>query len=171
MIAPPIPQDEAQRIEALRDLLILDTQPEERFDLVTAYCQSRFQVAAVLVSLVDADRQWFKSACGLDAQETPREVSFCAHAILGSGALVVADATQDARFCDNPLVVGPPYIQFYAGAPLITRSGHAVGTLCLIDPRPRNLEPEELAHLESLARAVSIELEGLAPTPTDSAAN
>lgn len=150
--------------------MILDTDPEGRFDLVTAYCQSRFRVAMALVTLVDTDHQWFKSACGLDVRETPRAVSFCGHAILGAGVMLVPDAHQDLRFHDNPLVIGPPYIRFYAGAPLVTRSGFAVGTLCLIDPWPRRIEPEEVAHLESLARAVSLELEGLAPTPTDNAA-
>ena len=159
MIAPSYPKNEAERVQALRDLLILDTEPEGRFDAVTTYCQSRFKVEIALVSLVDSDRQWFKSTCGLDAKETPRDISFCGHAILQDNVMVVKDARQDERFHDNPLVVGAPYIQFYAGAPLKLSSENNVGTLCLIDPKARTLEPEELEHLVVLAHMVSMELE------------
>ena len=159
MKTPPYPQDEAQRILTLRSLLILDTEPEARFDAVTFYCQSRFQVEIALVSLVDTDRQWFKSTCGLAARATPRDISFCGHAILRNEVMVVPDASKDERFHDNPLVVGAPFIRFYAGAPLRLSGGHAVGTLCLIDSRPRALAVEEREHLAVLAHMVSMELE------------
>ena len=159
MLVPGIPSNEAERIAVLRDMLILDTEPEERFDTVTAYCQSRFGVQIALVTLVDCDRQWFKSAAGLQLTETPREISFCGHAILQDEVMMVCDAHQDERFSDNPLVLGAPFIRFYAGAPLKVSSGHNVGTLCLIDPKPKHLAPEEVAHLKVLARMVSQELE------------
>jgi GAF domain-containing protein len=160
MLAPGLPQNEAERIQVLHDLLILDTDPEERFDLITAYCQSRFMVEIALVSLVDTDRQWFKSACGLDARETPREISFCGHAILQDEVFIVKDALNDPRFADNPLVLGPPNIRFYAGAPLKLSSGHNIGTLCIIHPKAKSLEEEEVDHLRVLAHMVSMELEG-----------
>ena len=159
MKSPLLPLNEAERIKALRDLLILDTEPEERFDNITYYARSRFDVEIALVSLVDSDRQWFKSACGLNASETPRSISFCGHAILTDAVMIVPDARQDDRFFDNPLVVGPPYIRFYAGAPLKLSNGAAVGTLCLIDSRPKRLEKEEAEHLRVLAHMVAMELE------------
>lgn len=161
MLAPRIPRNEAERIQVLHELLILDTEPEERFDLITTYCQSRFGVEIALVSLVDTDRQWFKSTCGLDAKETPREISFCGHAILQDDVLIVRNALEDPRFASNPLVLGPPRIRFYAGAPLKLSSGLVVGTLCIIDSQPKRLEEEEVDHLRVLAHMVAMELEGL----------
>lgn len=140
-------------------LLVLDTEPEEQFDTMTAYCASRFDVEIALVTLVDTDRQWFKSACGLASRETARDVSFCGHAILEDRVMVIPDARADDRFHDNPLVTGPPYIRFYAGAPLVLASGHRVGTLCLIDAEPKRFEGEDLAHLRELAEVVARELE------------
>jgi len=137
MNPPSMPADEAGRLVALRELLILDTPPEERFDRITAFAQSEFDVPTVLVSLVDGERQWFKSKVGLGACETPRDISFCGHAILAPDVMVVPDARVDPRFADNPLVTGDPFIRFYAGAPLVLPNGHAVGTLCLISPEPR----------------------------------
>ena len=159
MKTPLLPSNETERVQALHDLLILDTLPEQRFDAITAYCQSRFGVEIALVSLVDTDRQWFKSTCGLNASETPRDISFCGHAILEDSVLEVKDALLDARFADNPLVIGPPFIRFYAGAPLKLSSGQNVGTLCLIDSKPKQLEDEELEHLRVLAHMVAMELE------------
>lgn len=159
MKSPLVPADEAERLAALRDLLILDTSPEERFDGLTRFCQSRFGVKTVLVSLVDENRQWFKSACGLDVSETPRAVSFCGHAILAREPFVIPDARFDERFADNPLVTGPPHIRFYAGVPLVLSSGFAVGTLCLIDPGPRSFQDEDLRDLADVARTVVRELE------------
>lgn len=159
MKTPPFHPDEAERLQALRDLLILDTDPEDPFDAITVFCQSRFGVRTALVSLVDENRQWFKSARGLDVRETPRDISFCGHTILGDGPLVVPDARRDQRFADNPLVTGPPHIRFYAGAPLRLENGMTVGTLCLIDPDPHTLQPEDLRDLQDLAQTVVRELE------------
>lgn len=159
MQVPSLPKNEQERIQVLRDLLILDTEPEERFDAITAYTRSRFQVEIALVSLVDTDRQWFKSTCGLNARETSRDISFCGHAILNDSVLEIRNALLDPRFADNPLVIGAPFIRFYAGAPLKLSSGHNVGTLCLIDSKPKRLDTEELDHLAVLAHMVSMELE------------
>lgn len=159
MKTPPFPEDEPERLEALRGLDILDTPLEARFDRVTRLAQQLFQVPIALVSLVDADRQWFKSQQGLGATETPRDISFCGHAILGDAIFVVPNALEDGRFADNPLVCGVPDIRFYAGAPLHSSSGHRVGTLCIIDRRPRSFSGEELRGLRDLADCVEAELE------------
>lgn len=167
----PIPDNDAQRLQALRELLILDTPPEERFDRVVAFAAQEFEVPIALVSLVDRNRQWFKSRIGLAACETARDISFCGHALLEHETLLIPDARQDARFADNPLVVGPPHIRFYAGAQLVLPSGHAVGTLCVIDTRPRELDPMDLAILGSLRDLVVQELvAGTVPAPVAGAA-
>ncbi|MCD4483414.1 GAF domain-containing protein [Chromobacterium vaccinii] len=159
MLSPPLPSNEKERIQALQELLILDTPPEDRFDILTTYCRSRFDVDIALISLVDQKRQWFKSRSGLDASETPREISFCGHAILQSEVMEVRDAQKDERFADNPLVTGDPNIRFYAGAPLILAKGHRIGTLCIISKRPKLLAPEDKAHLQALAKTVTSEIE------------
>lgn len=159
MRSPPTPYDELPRLEALNRLLILDTAPEERFDGVTVYCKVRFEVDSALITLVDATRQWFKSSAGIGRQETPRSVSFCGHAILQDAVMLVPDTLLDERFADNPLVVGEPYIRFYAGAPLKTKSGHRIGTLCLIHSQPRELADQDVEHLRQLAAAVSLDLQ------------
>lgn len=133
----PKPFNEAQRLEALKTYCALETGPNDYFDRLTKLACVHFDVPVSLVSLVYSERQWFKSRQGLDAEETPREVAFCAHAILTSEPLVVADATQDPRFASNPLVTGEPAIRFYAGTPLITSAGFRLGTLCLVDYVPR----------------------------------
>jgi GAF domain-containing protein len=115
MLTPPTPSDETRRLQTLRSLKLLDTLPEERFDRVTRLAKQVFSTPIALVSLVDADRQWFKSRQGLDATETPRDISFCGHAILDDDITIVMDARKDQRFCDNPLVCGDPDIRFYAG--------------------------------------------------------
>jgi len=158
MIPAPIPVDDARRLQALREMLILDTPPEERFDRVVRFAADEFDMSIVLISLVDADRQWFKARIGLEACETGRDVSFCGHAIAQPGILVVEDALQDERFHDNPLVVGEPYIRFYAGAPLQLPGGAVVGTLCLISPEPRRLDDVDIAILGSLRDLVVGEL-------------
>lgn len=159
MKTPDLPVDEAERLQALQSLHLLDTDREERFDRFTRLARRLFNVPIALVSLVDADRQWFKSAQGLDeVSETPRDISFCGHAILRPEPMVVPDALQDQRFVDNPLVVGPPHIRFYAGRPLRGPSGHPVGTLCLLDTVPRQLSEEDLALLGDLADMVEHEL-------------
>ncbi len=139
---------------------MLDTDPEERFDRYTAEISSLLDVPVALVSLVDADRQWFKSHVGIAARETPRDMSLCAHAILSDDLLQVPDALADARFADNPLVVGGPRMRFYAGLPLVLRSGARVGTLCVADTRPRKLDDVEIGHLRRVAQGVLEELEG-----------
>lgn len=158
MIEPIKPPDELARVTELHDLCVLDTPPEERFDRLTRTAQRLFGLNIALVSLIDHERQWFKSRQGLDALETPRNISFCGHAILGHDAFVVEDATRDLRFADNPLVTGPLGIRFYAGMPLQGPKGHQLGTLCLIDQKPRHFTPDDAAALRDLAAAVSDQL-------------
>ncbi len=159
MQVPAFPPDEALRVETLRELLILDTPPEARFDNLTRAAAAFFRVQIAVVSLIDANRQWFKSACGLDAKETARDISFCGHAILQDAVFVIEDALLDERFFDNPLVTGEPKIRFYAGAPLKARNGTNLGTLCLIDPYPRKLQDFEIEMLADMAALVVQELE------------
>src|SRR3954453_17585749 len=158
MIAAPIPVDDAERLEALHALDLLDTPPEERFDRITRVLTLVLRVPMAYISLVDSDRQWFKSSCGLDTIQTPRAVSFCGHAILSDQPMVVADAAEDERFRDNPLVTGEPHIRFYAGQPLTGPGGHKVGTLCIADRRPRTLREAEVKMLLEPARLVEREL-------------
>ncbi|MEQ8484856.1 MAG: sensor domain-containing diguanylate cyclase [Pseudomonadales bacterium] len=158
MQAPSTPQDEKTRLDTLRALNILDTSPEERFDRLTRLAKRLFGVPIALVSLVDENRQWFKSRQGLDACETSRDVSFCGHAILSDEVLLVPDAAIDERFHDNPLVVNDPAIRFYAGCPLRVPNGSRLGTLCLIDREPRDFDEDDLALLRDLARMAEQEL-------------
>lgn len=158
MKKPVFPVDEANRLQSLRALQILDTDAEERFDRLTRLAQRMFDVPIALVSLVDANRQWFKSAAGLDAPETPRDISFCGHAILGDHVFTIPDASQDLRFSDNPLVTGEPNIRFYAGCPLKGLDGSKLGTLCLIDRKPRTMTPEDIKALQDLAEMAEQEL-------------
>lgn len=156
---PPIPDDEAERVAALKRLGILDTAPEERFDRHTRIASALFKVPIALVSLVDADRQWFKSCFGTDVCESSRETSFCAHAIASnSDLLIVPDALQDDRFRDNPMVSDGPRIRFYAGAVLRSPEGKKVGTVCILDVRPRNLSDDEQKLLRDVAAAVEAEM-------------
>ena len=156
---PPIPADEAERLAALRNLGILDTAPEDRFDRLTRIASAMFDVPIALVSLVDESRQWFKSACGSGVAETPRDTSFCAHAILERDVMVVSDALLDERFADHPAVINDPRVRFYAGCPLVLDDGAAVGTLCLVDTRPRQLDAGDIRLLEDLAALVLEELQ------------
>lgn len=158
MEAPPIPADEQARLSQLRSLAILDTPPEERFDRVTRMARRLFDVPIVLVSLVDENRQWFKSCVGLDVTETDRRISFCGHAILNKKTLVIEDTLHDERFADNPLVTEGPHIRFYAGQPLHTLSGQAMGTLCIIDREPRKFGQEDIEMLSDLAGMVEREI-------------
>jgi ribonuclease BN (tRNA processing enzyme)/CheY-like chemotaxis protein len=153
------PPDEVQRIAALHQLNILDTAPEERFDRITRLAVALFEVPIALISLIDVDRQWVKSACGLDVRETPRDESFCAHAVLGRVPLVVPDALLDDKFAENPFVVDMPRIRFYAGYPLFVSDGSCIGTLCLIDTRPRHLDERGIALLRDMAQLTTNELE------------
>jgi diguanylate cyclase (GGDEF)-like protein len=168
MIKPSIPVDEESRLEALRATDLLDTPPEERFDRVTRLARRLFGVSTALVSLVDADRQWFKSRQGLDVAETTREVSFCGHAILDENPLVVPDASADERFVDNPLVTQAPRIRFYAGQPVAAPNGCRVGTLCIIDQTPRNLSEDDLVLLKDLAALIEDELAAIRAGTIDS---
>jgi len=158
MLAAAIPPNEKQRIEAVRAANILDTHPEERFDRLTRLAKRLFGVPMAVVSVVDTDRQWFKSADGLLAKETPRNVAFCSHAILGNDIFMVSDTAQDERFVDNPLVTGNPNIRFYAGCPLVVEGGHKLGTLCLLDTKPRELNDEDQDLLKDLARMAEQEM-------------
>ena len=158
MIPPALPADEPARLAALRALQVLDTPPEERFDRITRVARRLFDVPIALVTLVDAERQWFKSCLGLTIRETPRELSFCGHAILGDEAFVVAETRQDPRFADNPFVTGEPYLRFYAGQPLRDHRGYRVGTLCIMDRVPRELGAADLQALRDLAAWAESEL-------------
>lgn len=150
---------EGQRLRALYEHHILDTPAEAAFDRFVRAAQEICQTPIALISLVDEQRQWFKARVGLDASETPRDISFCTHAIEQSDLFVVTDAQADARFADNPLVTADPHIRFYAGMPLKTVEGYAVGTLCVIDHQPRELTPRQVHALKDLARQVSVELQ------------
>ena len=151
MQAPQIPSNEAARLETLHGLNILDTPPEDRFDRYTRLSTRVFDVPIALISLVDRYRQWFKSKQGIDVDETPREQSFCGHAILGDELFEIRNARRDPRFRDNPMVAGWPHIRFYAGAPLITPDGHRLGTLCIIDRVRRYLDEGEREMLTDMA--------------------
>ena len=154
-----ISRHEKQRLKVLWQYDVLDTVPEEMFDDLTELAAGICEAPIALISLVDEDRQWFKSKVGVSIGETSRDVSFCAHAIRQEGLFIVPDATRDERFAKNPLVVSDPKIRFYAGAPLITPDGHALGTLCVIDKVPRVLRPEQQQALRVLARHVMTQLE------------
>ena len=148
------PKREADRLAALHRYGVLDTEDEAAFDGITQLVQRLLDVPIALVTLVDEERQWLKSCVGLEQRETPREIAFCNHNIRGDGVMVVEDATADPRFADNPLVTGPPHMRFYAGAPLLTDDGYALGALCAIDTKPRSLSADDRATLETLAAVV-----------------
>ncbi|MGC9667727.1 GAF domain-containing sensor histidine kinase [Planosporangium sp. 12N6] len=156
---PPKPPHEAERLRALHEFTILDTPPEPDYDEVVALAAHICAVPMSLINLIDADRQWSKARIGVDEVEVPREVSFCAHTILGTDPIVVPDATADPRFADNPYVVRDPGVRFYAGAPLLTTEGYALGTLCVVDRSPRQLGRSQLKALRALSRQVIAQLE------------
>ena len=157
----PLPENESQRLRSLHALDILDTPPEERFDRLTRVARRLFDAPIALMSLVDADRQWFKSRPGLDFPETPRDYSFCTHAILGEGVFVVPDALLDDRFRDSPLVTSFPEIRFYAGCPVRAPDGSPLGTLCVIDHEPRDIEKDDVDALRDLAAMAEQELKSI----------
>jgi GAF domain-containing protein len=155
----PILKTEAKRLRVLWQYDVLDTVPEEIFDDLTDLAAKICEAPIALISLVDENRQWFKSKVGVTLNETSRDNSFCSHAIMQNDLFIVPDATRDPRFASNPLVTSDPQIRFYAGAPLITPDGHALGTLCVIDKVPRELRPEQKQALRILARHVMTQLE------------
>ena len=155
----PVPKNEVIRLKVLWQYEVLDTVPEEIFDDLTELAAHICGAPMALISLVDEDRQWFMSKVGVNMTETPRHVSFCAHAILNDSLFIVPDATEDERFKNNPLVTKEPNIRFYAGAPLITPDGHALGTICVMDKVPRTLRSEQQQALRVLAHHVVTQLE------------
>lgn len=150
----PLPDNETERLAVLNRLNILDTSPEAVFDEIVALASQICGTSISLVSLVDSDRQWFKAIKGIDATETPRDVAFCSHAILDDKIMIVEDTHKDGRFADNPLVTELPKIRFYAGMPLTVEDDINVGTLCVIDQKPRQLSEDQLNALKVLGRAV-----------------
>lgn len=160
MKKPELPSNENERLRVLHSLNILDTPFEERFDRLTRLAQHMFNVPIALVSIIDENRQWFKSCVGLDVRETPRDISFCGHAILGNELFVIQDALQDERFQDNPLVAGEPHIRFYAGAPL-RFDDYNLGTLCIIDREPRELTEADVRALNDLSAMAVAEIRAL----------
>ncbi len=159
MMVAPLPDDEDARLAALREYQVLDTLAEDAYDDIVRLAAFICGTPIAAVGLVDAERQWFKSILGFPAAETPRSMAFCAYTILQRDLMVVPDTTQDVRFADNPLVTGSPHVRFYAGAPLITEGGYALGSLCVIDRAPRSLTPEQENALRTLARQVTNQLE------------
>jgi GAF domain-containing protein len=155
----PLNNHEKKRLQVLWQYDVLDTVPEEMFDDLTELAARICEAPIALISLVDENRQWFKSKVGVTVNETSRDISFCAHAIEQDGLFIIPDATKDKRFAHNPLVTSDPKIRFYAGAPLVTPDGHALGTLCVIDKVPRELRPEQQQALRVLARHVMTQLE------------
>ncbi|MBB1273237.1 sensor domain-containing diguanylate cyclase [Psychromonas sp. SR45-3] len=160
MIQPDIPFNEINRLEVLCGLRILDTPAEERFDRLTRMAKHMFNVPIALVTLVDENRQWFKSCIGLEATEASRDISFCGHTILDSEVLVVPSASSDHRFIDNPFVIDVPNVEFYAGYPLVV-GGYRLGTLCIADNRIRDFDDQDIAALKDLAATVEQELSAL----------
>ena len=158
MQEPGTPENESERLASLKRLNILDTPVEERFDRITRLARRTLNAPIAMVSLVDEDRQWFKSCQGLEVTETDRAVSFCGHAILDDATLIVTDASKDPRFSDNPLVVGDPLIRYYAGRPIRSPDGYRIGTICVADRVPREPTWDDLRSLEDLAALVEVEL-------------
>ena len=154
MKVPIQPENETLRLEYLNSLNLLDSEENVDIDRITDFIAKLFCVPIELVSIVDSHRQWFKSKVGLDVCETPRDISFCGHAILDTKPLIVTNALFDERFLDNPLVTGEPYIRFYAGAPLIAKTGVILGTLCIIDTQPRDFSENDTQILVKLASDV-----------------
>jgi len=155
----PIPTDEEKRIEAVHRFAILDTEPEERFDVLTREAVEKLKVPMSMVSILDSDREWFKSCVGFDKKEGERSVSFCGHALLATNIFIVEDTLKDERFADNPLVIGYPFIRFYAGVALFDhRTQQPIGVFCIKDTKPRKLTTEEIGIIVDLAERAEKEL-------------
>ncbi|MBT6095380.1 MAG: sensor domain-containing diguanylate cyclase [Rhodospirillaceae bacterium] len=169
MLPAPIPENDDERLASLESMNLLSTPREADIDRITRTAQFALGTEIALVSLVDKDRQWFKSRCGLDATETPRDISFCGHAIHGDDVFVVKDATKDERFHDNPLVTGDPHVRFYAGHPLKNSEGHCIGSFCVISPDAREFSDEQCQTLQDLGRMVEIVLDNRKLSDTQSA--
>ncbi|MEN9388697.1 MAG: hypothetical protein RLZZ255_1673, partial [Cyanobacteriota bacterium] len=159
MLQAPIPSNDAARLQELRSYGVLDSPDEPAFDDIGALVRDIAGTPIGIISLVDENRQWFKSCIGLDAKETPRNISFCGHTILQRTPLIINDALDDPRFCDNPLVIQEPHIRFYAGFPLISSNGLALGSLCAVDQQPRQLHDAQIEALERLARLAVRQME------------
>lgn len=160
MITARLPENESVRLSELYEYNILDTLPEQEYDDITKVASDLCKMPISVISLIDKDRQWFKSRVGLDSDETHRDLAFCAHAILSPKELfIVADALHDERFHDNPFVLGEPHIEFYAGVPLVSPQGNAMGTLCVMDHKPNQLTEEQKVTLKALARVVTAQME------------
>lgn len=159
MLAAKIPNNEYGRLQKLKGYQVLDTSAEKEYDDITKLASFICETPIALISLVDKDRQWFKSKVGLNPPELARDIAFCAHTILTDDVLIVSDSSKDQRFYDNPLTTNSPHIQFYAGAPLITPDGWKIGTLCVIDRKPRELSKEQLSALKTLSQNVVALLE------------
>ena len=155
----PVPKDEPERLEALHRYRVLDTPPEPELDHITLLASHICQTPVATISLVDSNRQWFKSRVGLSLSETSRDIAFCAHAIMQHDLFIVPDATKDRRFAHNPLVQAAPHIRFYAGAPLVSSDQHALGTLCVFDHKPRKLTADQETALRALSALVMSHLE------------
>ncbi|EBF9652435.1 sensor domain-containing diguanylate cyclase [Salmonella enterica] len=165
---PGIPENEEERLKSLHLVDLLDTGADERFDRLTRLAKKVFQVPVVLISLLDRERQWLLACEGLGIKETPRNISFCGHAILQEGPFIVNDAANDERFHDNPLVTGEPYIRFYAGYPVHLPDGQVAGTLCLINTTPRGFNDDDIASLKDLAFILEDEFRVIGMAMTDS---
>ena len=154
-----VPSKEAARVAALNRYAILDTEPEQSFDDLVTLASHICKTPMALLTLVDDHRQWFKSAVGVQVRETPREISFCSQAIEQENLFIIRDTLEDPRFRDNPLVTGEPHIRFYAGAPLVNEDGYALGTLCVADRQPRELDEDQKVALASLSRLALRQME------------
>ena len=169
MIPAPIPENDTDRVESLEKMNLMSTPREGDLDRITRTAQKIFQTEIALISLVDKDRQWFKSRCGLDATETPRDISFCGHAVQSDETFVVSDAALDERFYDNPLVTDGPKVKFYAGQPLTNSEGYRIGTLCVISPTARKISEADRLTLQDLGRLVEVVLDNRKLSETQAA--
>lgn len=159
MLNPILPDNEEARLKTLEELLVLDIAPEARLDMITHYAATLFQAPIAFISLVNADRLWFKAKCGIDMLETPRAFSLCVHAIGSSEVLLIKDTLADPLYANNPMVIDQPHIRFYAGAPINMPNNECVGALCVIDKTPRDPDPELILELAELAKLVACELQ------------